>query len=511
MKRPAAELGRMAVTYCRVSSKEQEKEGFSIPAQEKLLRAYAAENGLAIQREFVDVETAKKTGRTNFDEMIRFFKKNSRCRVLLVEKTDRLYRNFRDYVTIDELDLEVHLVKENTIVSRDSRSSEKFVHGIKVLMAKNYIDNLSEETRKGMNEKAEQGIFPSRCPLGYRNVTEPDGKKKIEVDPEYAPLVKQLFEWYSSGQYSLHQVARMAHEAGFVYRRSRKPVSRATIHIILKNRIYTGMFDWKGKTYQGKHDALISHELWEKVQRLLRERNQRKTRIVRHDFPFARLIRCGHCGCALVGEIKKKRYVYYHCTGFKQKCPEPFVREELLAECFTEILRGLVLDQEVIDLVTLALRQSHRDARQFHEESTARLQAESTKLQNRIDAMYTDKLDGIVDLAFFERKSAEWRTEQMALLRQITQHQQANQTYLHEGIQLLQLAQQAADLFARQESKEQRRLLDFVLSNCTWADGKLTVQFRQPFDLLAVTNEALRKEKAAGSDSSGPRQERLPE
>src|SRR5439155_22967626 len=89
---------------------------------------------------------------------------------VLVEKTDRLYRNLKDWVTLDDLDLEIHFVKENVILSRDSRSSEKFIHGIKVLMAKNYIDNLSEETKKGMLEKAEQGIYPTVAPLGYRNI-----------------------------------------------------------------------------------------------------------------------------------------------------------------------------------------------------------------------------------------------------------------------------------------------------------------------------------------------------
>ena len=78
----------------------------------------------------------------------RQFLKRSSVRVLLVEKTDRLYRNLKDYVTVDELDLEIHFVKENVVVSQDSRSSEKFMHGIKVLMAKNFIDNLSEETKR---------------------------------------------------------------------------------------------------------------------------------------------------------------------------------------------------------------------------------------------------------------------------------------------------------------------------------------------------------------------------
>ena len=149
-----ASSGRTAVMYVRVSSKEQE-QGFSIPAQRQLLKDYAEREGIHVVQEFEDVETAKRAGRTSFSEMVDFLrKKSSGCRTLLVEKTDRLYRNIKDWVTIDELGIEVHFVKEAVVLSEDSRSSEKFMHGIKVLMAENYIDNLSEEARKGMQEKA---------------------------------------------------------------------------------------------------------------------------------------------------------------------------------------------------------------------------------------------------------------------------------------------------------------------------------------------------------------------
>jgi DNA invertase Pin-like site-specific DNA recombinase len=158
------------VIYARVSSKDQEKEGYSIPAQLELLRGYAGAHGFDVLKEFTDVETAKAVGRTSFGEMIMLLQKAKSCRTVLVEKTDRLYRNLKDWVTIEDLGLEIHFVKENVILAPNSRSSEKFMHGIKVLMAKNYIDNLSEETRKGMLEKARQGIWPSFAPLGYINV-----------------------------------------------------------------------------------------------------------------------------------------------------------------------------------------------------------------------------------------------------------------------------------------------------------------------------------------------------
>ena len=104
--------------------------------------------------------------------MVRFFRENLlSCRTFIVEKTDRLYRNFRDYVTLEDLDVEIHLPKEGQIISKDSKSQAKLMHGIQVVIARNYIDNLREEVRKGMREKAEQGIYPSRPPMGYRTIS----------------------------------------------------------------------------------------------------------------------------------------------------------------------------------------------------------------------------------------------------------------------------------------------------------------------------------------------------
>ena len=114
---------RQAVTYARVSSKEQEKEGFSIPAQLKLLKEYAATNGFTVVQEYVDVETAKQTGRAPFGEMVAYLKAHPSIRVMLVEKTDRLYRNLKDWVTVDELDVEMHFLKEGVVLSRELRSA----------------------------------------------------------------------------------------------------------------------------------------------------------------------------------------------------------------------------------------------------------------------------------------------------------------------------------------------------------------------------------------------------
>jgi len=168
---------------------------------------------------------------------------------------------------------------------------------------------------------------------------------------------------------------------------------------------------------------------------------------------------------------------------------------------FTKLLGRLKFDDEVLEWVRDALHASHADERREHEEATRRHQYEYKRLQDRINAMYVDKLDGLVDAAFFEKMSNQWREEQNRCLGEIEWHQQADRSYMDEGVQLLELARNAQRLFAKQAPREKRRLLSFLLSNCTWDDGEVIATFRQPFDLLAGTAV---KAACAGTVPRGP-------
>lgn len=384
---------RHAVLYTRVSSKDQER-GFSISAQTKLLNDYAIEKGINVAKEFTDIETAKESGRAQFNEMVRYVRRHSTVRIILVEKTDRLYRNLKDWVTMDELEVEIHFVKEGEVISKESRSSEKFMHGIRVLVAKNFIDNLSEETKKGMTEKAEQGIWPSFAPFGYRNVSDENGKRVISVDPDTAPSVFKLYDWYATGDYSIRELGKKARASGIVHGKRQTPIPNSTIQVILRNRIYTGDFEWNGRFYDGRHEPIVELGLWERVQGILDGRNASKDKPARRQLTYAGLVRCGHCGCALVGEIKKKKYIYYHCTGNKGKCGEPYTRQEVLAEQFQVHLQRLQFDDDVFTWLRQALIDSFADEKREFNNEMRRLEAENDQLQNRIDNMYIDKLDG---------------------------------------------------------------------------------------------------------------------
>ena len=156
----------------------------------------------------------------------------------------------------------------------------------------------------------------------------------------------------------MKEATKKAKAAGLNFRKSGAHVPASTIYKILRNRIYTGQFDWNGKLYQGKHEPLVSLDLWERAQAVMNGRYTMKSKQGRRDFAFSGLIACAQCGCAVVGEIKKERYVYYHCTGYADKCRgnpgscrRRYVREEVIGRQFTELLGRLHFDEEVLEWV----------------------------------------------------------------------------------------------------------------------------------------------------------------
>jgi site-specific DNA recombinase len=506
-KRPIEHLN--AVIYARVSSKEQEREGFSIPAQLELLRNYAKAQGMIILREFVDIESASVGGRTGFGEMLAFLKKSQNgCRTILVEKTDRLYRNIRDYVAVDDYGVTIHFVKEGCTLAPDSRSSEQFIHGIKVLMARNYSQNLGEETLKGMLQKARNGLYPSCAPAGYRNVEGPDSKRTIAPDADAATITR-LFEAFATGQYSLKALAAKARSEGWTIRGHRP--HKSTLHQILRRRIYTGDFDWDGVTYKGTHQALVSLETWQAVQALLDHRVKTKQHRIKRDFAFTGMVRCGHCGCSLVGELKKEKYVYYHCTGHRGKCPEPYTREEAMQDQFGASLRELVIPAGVLTWLQEAVLESDLNERGARDREVQRLEEQHRRVQTKLEAIYEDRLEGRISKELYDRKAHDLRTQSLDLLSRMNEMRISAPASVQDAIDLMDLTSRAADLFLEQPTAEKQRFLKLVLKSATWQDGRLCTEFENPFESLRRSNQLSRTKQQGNGGAVAEIEDWLPE
>lgn len=492
-----------AVIYIRVSSKEQEEEGFSLAAQLALLEEYAESQGLVVTKVFQDVETAKTTGRKEFQNMIEFLRKNgTQCRTILVEKTDRLTRNLTDAAIVyEDLKVDVHAVKEREIITPSSPSSKKFMFNMKVIMAKNLVDNLSEEVVKGMTQKAKTGIWPSQAPLGYINV-EIDKRKIIVPDPERKHVIKRIFELYATGNYSMSDITGEAYAEGLRYRSNRK-VNKSVIHKILTNPIYCGEFYWNGKLYEGTYEKIISKDLFNTVQAVIAGKGSRPSNPLTRFFAFQGMVTCGKCGCAMVAEMKKGKYIYYHCTQNHGKCPGKWVREEVLDQHFLKSVEAIQIDQDVAEYMVRIMKERSANERQFHEDQIAKLRKKNVALEQQVENMYFDKLQGVITAEQFLKYSENIRSEIQHNQDQVRRHEAPNFTYLDDASRVLELAQKAASLYSAQNMEERRKLLKIVHSNSTWEDEKLTPNYRKPFDILVDTNVAYKQKKATSPEKSG--------
>lgn len=476
-----------AVIYVRVSSKEQEREGFSIPAQKKLLTEYALTNNFAVIKVFEESESAKSAGRTQFKKMLTFLKENPEIRIVLVEKTDRLYRNNTDYVNLDpdKGNLEIHLVKEGGILSKESPSHQKFMHGIKVQMAKFYSDNLSEEVIKGMSQKALEGLWPSVAPIGYTNNRT---THTIEPDAIQGPIIKRAFELASTGQYSLSKLKRILYNEGLRSARAKAEMSKSQMQRVLTNPIYFGDFVWKGQYYKGKHHPLITKQLFDKVQ--VQMGYVKRSKLTKHNFAFTNTMTCAHCGCSITAEEKRKKsgksYIYYHCTSGKGRCDNViFIREEIINDWISDVLLQIQIPENIIEWTREALLESHQQERKYHQSQIETLDVRYRTLQLKIDKAYEDKLEGHIDHDFWITQNSRWKEEQTQIQSQLTVLRTKNTAYIDHGLNLLELAKQAATLFKTMTNDEKRELVNLVLSNPRIENGSLRYDLKKPFSMLA--------------------------
>lgn len=178
--------------------------------------------------------------------------------------------------------------------------------------------------------------------------------------------------------------------------------------------------------------------------------------------------------------VRPTRYAD-RCIG---ACGRAYVREEVFDAQVEVLLNSLRFDAEVAAWLTSALKESCAEEKRLRDERSARLRQEHDRLQARIEQAYLDKLDGRIDAVLFDRMAGEWRAAQERCRLQIADFLSANAAYYDDGLRLLELARSAADLWKRQTRAEKRKLLGFLVANCTLAGDQLTFELRQPFDLL---------------------------
>jgi DNA invertase Pin-like site-specific DNA recombinase len=492
----AAHEIKKAVIYIRISTKEQEA-GYSLDAQLSELRKHAARHDITVVETIIEVFTASRPGRMKFDAMVNFFRKEMkkptgrRVDNILTEKSDRLFRNHHDKETLLELGVTMHLVKERLVVNKDSRSDALYMLDQHVSSASRYSRNLGEEAAKGMAEKAAEGIYPSNAPFGYLNVTKPDGRKVIEPDPICSPIVTKMFTEYAGGRQSLQSLVDIVNdelEAAGANRR----VVKSTIAGILSNPIYYGKFIWKGELCQGTHDPLVTEDVFNQVNGVASTKNTHKRQCRRHSWLFQGMLFCGYCRCAMVAEKRKEKYIYYHCTGNKDReClnKRKNVSQEVIEKQYIEALASIVFDDSKLEQYTGLVAGRQVEEKEGHKQRLAQLTAKLATTENRRTELLMRRLDGKIEEERYQQVDASLDDEISRLREQIGTLTGGANMFIERPAQLRQLSQEMLPLYARQTDQEKRRLLQYVFGDSSWRDGTLSPTFRRPFDVLVSNHQ----------------------
>lgn len=471
-----------AVILARVSTARQEDEGLSLDNQLQTLREYAKKNGFEVVQEFRFSESADRKIRHKFLEMIDFVKAQVEVKVIIAYRVDRITRNYRDAVAMDDLrleyDKELHFVYDRLTISQNTVGRDIQDWDLKVFLAKQFLNRLKEDAVNSALYKLKNKEWPLKAPFGYRNVTLEDKKKWIVVEPFEAQIVIKIYEWYSTGSFSMLEVRNKVKE---VFNRE---FSKGYIDFLLKNPFFYGTMVYNEKEYPHGYERIITYELFEKVQQVKSGYNKKRFKYAGLPYLYRGLIRCSVCGCVVTPEKKKGKYVYYHCTQYKGKHGAEWIREEDLTKQFAEFFRGLEMPQGVVDDITGSLKAAHKDKSQFHRSLLETYQVEYQKYEDRIEKMYEDKLDGSITESYYNKKREEFRAKQRELHKKMGKLQIADEEYYLSSDYILNLASRASELFESSEPHEKRQLLKMTLQNLVLEDNSVRYNELKPFDKI---------------------------
>ena len=483
--------------YLRVSTKEQaetdEKEGYSIPAQREACVRYIKERGWNLVDEYVDRgESARSADRPQLQEMLSRVKKDLNVDAVVVHKIDRLARNMEDHVAIKAIlkrkDVSLISVVENI----EDTASGRLVEGIHALMAEFYSANLASEVKKGIAQKAKNGGWPTKAPLGYKNErVKIEGRDiaKVVIDEEKAPYIKKAFKLYATGDYSLTELLEILTKSGLrgmsTKSYSERPISKSQLATILQNKFYTGIIPWKNMEFQGNHEPLISKELFEKVQEVLRIRDQAGERKRTHPHYLKGTLYCGECGSRMSTTLAKGQYTYFYCLGQKRHngCKQKYVLDADVEKAIDQFYKDIQLPKEWADKIITNSRKELAEKelyilkeKEFQEKRVSKLNRERQRL---LDAYLAEAI-GVDLLKKEQNRIAGELFETETRLGVLS----ARNDHFEKVIELsIEMATKCHFAYTKALPKVKRKLNQAFFKKVFYKDGKAsTDEFAEPFD-----------------------------
>lgn len=478
---------KQCFAYIRVSTPRQGEQGVSLQEQRYAIEQYAQRAGLSIVRWFEERESAAKRGRPAFSAMLKLVRAG-KANGVVFHKIDRSSRNHRDWAEISDLvdaGVDVHFTGESLDLTT---AGGRLSADIQATIAAHYIRALRQEVIKGLYGRLRQGIWPFGAPLGY---LDRGGGKPKSICPVRGPLVKQAFELYASGAYSLRALADELYRRGLRTRKDKR-LSLNSLSILLNNPFYTGRIRVRrnGQAFAGAHEPLITERLFQAVQQRLRGKTQIQTR--RHDFEFRQLFQCALCGRSLTGELQKG-HVYYRCHS--KGCPMTGIREEQLRRQVEVALRSLQVSSaekqaELQQFVQESLR-SIRDERKDDQKS---LELQRDQITAQLARLTDAFVDGSLDRELFEERKESLLVRRGEIRDRLAEPAVSMHVIEATAAGVFELAQTAWWGYGSSNAELRRRITARVTSNRVVSPYGPVVGLQSPFsemrELAAVLPSA---------------------
>ena len=476
------------VGYCRVSTDEQST--YSIDAQKRAIAQFVQNRGGQVAKFYVDEGFTGTNGDRPGLQALKRDAAKGQFDAVVVHKSDRLFRNLVKFLTVTELlkrDYGVSVLSVSEPLDGDDANAF-LMRAIQAAIAEWYSRNLSNETKKGKQERARQGLHNNQAPFGYDKV---DGK--LVVNPHEAVGVLMAFQLYAEGKYSDADIAKALNEKGFRTKRG-NPFSKETVRSMLQNRTYLGLVKYQPyaknadgsrnvntpvEWYEGQHQALVTEELFERCQEVREKVRRRRTTGCNYAvYPLSGLLYCGHCGRKMRGQKVPGCGRYYRCNASEwgEDCPTKCVKADILEAQVAETLSQVELPsdwrEKVTNAIGDALGQENLDKRLKEIEGIIQ------RLDFRWDAGFIDK--------------AEYLERRRELQKQLDALQPIAEDDLAEAANLLA---NFPRLWANADLIEKRRLVHTLVERIEVKDKRVFALVLRP-SYYILTKAAIQKRKS---------------
>ncbi|WDI43703.1 recombinase family protein [Bremerella sp. P1] len=479
------------LALARVSSREQEREGFSLDIQIDGLQRYAEQNNGEIIRMFRIAETATKSDeRKVFGELLAYAKKHADLiDAVLFYKVDRAARNLKDFIALEELESDYDISFISVTQATDNTPSGRMMRRTLANMAAFYTEQQSLDVREGLARRVESGLFVSRAPFGYRNVRE-QGRGLIETDWENAAKVQRIFELYAFDYVSGEDIPERLEDEGVVWITSKPKFSVSKVYSILADRSYIGEVKFRGKWHPGTHESLVDCETWARAQVLLGRKSYRS-----HSMTYAgNLIKCGYCDRPISGEIKTKqtrsgeaRYAYYRCARYTRPGhPRVRVREEQL-----DFQVGLILAR-LHSWFEIAVPQWVRKIAEAKAEvETTEVNARMKELKRQMSLAGTQqeqllnlRIEGEISKDDFVAKKSEIEKRVKLLREAISEFEAQQREPLEQSLRAHRVFGKLGQLWNDSDFTFKRRVLELLFDGFVLHGTRLVPRYRTPLELF---------------------------